>query len=348
MKRQREGYSDIEYARRNREKRNGRTGTRRQPDKRKGRTGRRKRKAPIFRYFVILIILVLLFVFLLSAGQFFQKTADPVSSSADDSGAELANLHSPNAVLVRLNPGGTGETAAQKNAGERIYPASLTKIMTAILAIENIDDAGQWLEVPAGIFPFLYEMDASVAGFEPGETVTAEALLYGVILESGAECCLTLADYTAGSEDAFVELMNRKAEKLGMDDTHFCNTTGLQDTNHYTTVEDLAVLLEYALKNQTFRQIFTSSSYTVESTDLHPEGFTMQSTLFENLGNPLVKGGEILGGKTGYTEEAGLCLASLAEVDGAEYILVTAHAEGSHETEPYHIEDAVNVFEQIS
>lgn len=347
MRKHRNEYSEIQY--KNRNSRNRRTDPGPVPRRRKGRTaGRRKRKAPVFRYFAVLAVLVILFVSLLSAGQFFRQRPEQVSPSAEDSGAELANLFSPNAVLVRLNDEGTGEIAAEKNADERIYPASLTKIMTAIVAVENIEDLGQWLEVPADIFPFLYEMDASVAGFEPGETVTAEALLYGVILPSGADCCLTLADFIAGSEDAFVDLMNRKAEKLGMTDTHFSNSTGLQDKNHYTTVRDLAVLLEYALKNQTFRQIFTSSYYTVEPTDLHPEGFTMQSTLFENLGTPQIKGGEILGGKTGYTGEAGLCLASLAKINGKEYILITAHAEGSHETEPYHIEDAVKVYEQIS
>lgn len=308
---------------------------------------RRKRKASLYNYLVILMILVILLTFLLAAKWYVQKPDYPVSSPTGTSQIKLNNLASPNAVLVRLNSDGTGEIMAQRNAAERIYPASLTKIMTAILAIENIDDMGQRLEVPYDFFPYLYEMDASMAGFEPGETATAEALVYGIILESGAECCLALADLLAGSEEAFTGLMNDKAEELGMTDTHFSNTTGLHDTNHYTTVSDLAVLLEYALKNPEFRKIFTSSYYTVEPTNMHPDGFTMQSTLFENLGDQNIKGGRILGGKTGYTDEAGLCLASLAEVNEEEYILITAHAAGSHETEQYHINDALNAFGQL-
>lgn len=345
---QRKRYSDDDRYRRKNSYRKGKRHQNSLPNKGNRQVYRsRKRKAVIFDSIVLLLILSILFVFLLFVRSRFDKGVNPVSSSAGIEGTELKNLNSSNAILVRLKDDGSGETIARKNADERIYPASLTKIMTAILAIENIEDMGHMLEMPADIFPYLYEMDASVAGFEPGETATAKELVYGVVLESGAECCLTLADFIAGSEDAFVELMNRKAKELGMTDTHFCNTTGLHDKNHYTTVRELSVLLEYALKNQEFRQIFTSSYYIVEPTDHHPDGFTMQSTLFENLGSPEMGDGQILGGKTGYTQEAGLCLASLAAIDGEEYILVTAHAEGSHETEQYHIDDAIKVYGQL-
>lgn len=184
-----------------------------------------------------------------------------------------------------------------------------------------------------------------MAGFLPGEETTLRELLYGILLPSGAECCLTAARYIAGSEDAYVELMNQRASELGMDNTHFTNCTGLQDTAHYSSPADIAVLLREALQNVTFREIFTSEYYYVQPTEQHPEGFTFWSTLFSQEGSNT--DGVILGGKTGYTQEAGLCLASLLSAGGREYILVTMGAPGSHETEPYHIEDALNVGRQL-
>ena len=151
----------------------------------------------------------------------------------------------------------------------------------------------------------------------------------------------------AGSEEAFAAMMNEKAQELELYDTHFCNATGLHDPQHYSTVEDIAQLLQYALQNQTFREAFTSSRYSTFPTVQHPEGFTFYSTMFTAMESPEVTGGVILGGKTGYTEEAGLCLASLAEIEGKEYILVTANAAGSHQTEPYHTIDAANVYSQV-
>lgn len=254
------------------------------------------------------------------------------------------NLYSPNAVLWDL----TGNTIlAEYRSREKIYPASLTKIMTAILAIENTDDLEKKMIMPSDIFWKLYIEGASMAGFQPKEEVQLRDLLYGMLLPSGAECCLAFADEIAGSEKAFVKLMNQKALELGMNDTHFCNATGLHEEDHYSTVKDIAVLLQYALLNEEFRAAFTSSSYSTQSTEQHPGGFTLHSTMFEDLDSPEVPGGEILGGKTGYTDEAGLCLASLAKVGEKEYILVTAKADVTHDTKPLHILDAVSVYGRI-
>ena len=153
-----------------------------------------------------------------------------------------------------------------------------------------------------------------MAGFEPGETATYQDLLYGALLPSGGECCAALAQNIAGSEEAFVEKMNEKAADLELPHTHFTNTTGLQDVNHYSSVEDMASILEEALKNQTFREIFTTKTYSVAPTNLHPEGFTFHSSMFETM------------------EEAG----------------IQDHADGSHDTDPYHILDAVSVYGQLA
>ena len=255
------------------------------------------------------------------------------------------NLHSPCAILVRLSD---KAVLMQKQSDERIYPASLTKMMTAVMAIENIPDLQKKIGLPSSIFQPLYKADASMAGFQPGEKVRAVDLLYGALLPSGAECCVGLADETSGSEQNFVKKMNRKAEQLAMSKTHFANSTGLQNENHYTTVKDLSLLLGYAIQNKTFREIFTSSRHSTAATNKHPNGITFTSTLSQNLKNQTLPGGEILGGKTGYTDEAGLCLASLAKIDGEEYILVTAGAKGDHKTEQYDIDDAREVYKELS
>ncbi len=278
---------------------------------------------------------------------FFTGSGKSMFSGSDEipeGNINLNTLYSPYAVLVDLE---SGNVLAEQNSAERMYPASLTKIMTALIAIEETEDMEQTTTLPSDIFPSLYEENASLAGFQPGETVTWKDLLYGVMLPSGAECCLTFARQIAGSEGAFVDLMNKKAEELGMNDTHFANATGLQDKKHYSTVRDIAVLLRYALGNETFRQVFTARRYSVPPTAYHSEGFTFYNTMFQAMDNAGISDDDILGGKTGYTEKAGLCLASLAEINDREYILVTAKADGNHYTEPYHVIDAENVYGQI-
>lgn len=256
----------------------------------------------------------------------------------------LDKLNSPNAILISLKD---HTKLLEKNSEEKIYPASLTKIMTAIVAIENLPDLKGEIKLTNSTFRGLYEADAPMAGFQPGEQVRAIDLLYGVILPSGAECCMGLANTIAGSEPSFVKKMNQKAAELGMKNTHFENVTGLQNENHYTTVEDLAILLCYALKNDTFREIFTSSRHSTPPTNKHADGITFNSTMFEKLNNKNIIGGEILGGKTGYTSTAGLCLASLSKVDNQEYVLVTAGAKGDSHSEQFNITDAIAVYSNI-
>lgn len=188
-----------------------------------------------------------------------------------------------------------------------------------------------------------------MAGFAPGETVTAMDLLYGVMLPSGAESGIALAEKISGSEEAFVELMNQKAQELGMEGTHFTNSSGLHDENHYTTVRDLGILLMEALKNETFRQIFTARTYTTTPTQSNPSGITFEASVFKNMNTDQSARatGVIQGGKTGYTLEAGLCLASMGTVGGEEFLVITTGAQGSHETVQFNIEDALNLYAAI-
>lgn len=277
----------------------------------------------------------------------FDNRATPIPRSTEpDFTVSISpdKLNSSNAILVRLID---NTVLMQKNSEEKIYPASLTKMMTTIVAIEKLHDLNEKIKLTKSMFEGLYEADASMAGFQPGEEVRAIDLLYGVMLPSGAECCIALADHIAGSEQNFVKLMNQKAEDLGMKNTHFENTTGLHNENHYTTVKDIAILLSNALQNDTFREIFTTFRHSTLPTNKHPGGITFYSTMYERLGNQNIIDGKILGGKTGYTDEAGLCLASLAKVGKQEYILITAGAKGDHQSEQYNIINALAVYNSI-
>lgn len=293
----------------------------------------------------VLCLIGIIFFLSLSIRQLFVYTVENAGTQGEvnDSGTgdSLNQLYSASAILVDHD---SGRILAEKHAGKKIYPASLTKIMTALLVVEYTENLDEVTVIPEYFFPELYAEEASMAGFQPGETVRFRDLLYGILLPSGAECCRTAADWIAGSEEAFAELMNEKAEELGMKHTHFCNSTGLHDADHYSTAKDISVLLQYALEKEAFREAFTCSQYSVPPSDQHPEGFTFYSTLSPFWEQMQISGGEILGGKTGYTEEAGLCLASLGQAGGKEYILVTAKAKGSHDTKPYHVLDAAKVY----
>ena len=172
----------------------------------------------------------------------------------------LDGLNSPHAILLRAD---SGEVLAEKDADSTIYPASMTKMMTALLAIEANPDLDTPVTLPEEIFPALQAQNASLAGFQAGETATVRDLLYGAMLPSGAECCEALAREVSGSEEAFAARMNQKAAELGMTSTHFCNPTGLHDPEHVSTVRDMARLTEAALQNETFRKLFTTERYTV-------------------------------------------------------------------------------------
>lgn len=260
--------------------------------------------------------------------------------------AAIEEAYSAHGEVIRVSD---GAVIARKGENERTYPASLTKIMTTLVAIEHLENLQEEITLQAEMFESLYAQDASMAGFAPGETVTAMDLLYGIMLPSGAESGIALAEQIAGSEEGFVELMNQKAAELGMEDTHFTNSSGLHDENHYTTVHDLGILLQEALKNETFREIFTTRSYTTTPTQENPSGITFEASVFKNMNEDQSARatGVIQGGKTGYTQEAGLCLASMGLVGGEEFLVITTGAEGSHETVQWNIEDALNLYAAI-
>ena len=306
--------------------------------KKKKRTSKTKMLLCLMVEIVVVLVLLVIIGWDYGVEDWLKEVTTPIVKELD-----VGGVNSSHVVLMSANG---GKVIGEINGEEQIYPASLTKIMTVIVAIEELDDLEEKIMLDADIFPELYAGDATQAGFQAGEAVRAIDLLYGAILPSGAECCIGLADAIAGSEDAFVELMNKKAQKIGMENTHFCDTTGLHDPNHYSTAYDMAVLLKYAIRNDTFREIIETPRHSTGVTNIHPDGITYYSTMFKNLNDPTVTEGKILGGKTGYTNEAGLCLASFAEIGGREYILVTAGAPGNT-GEPLHVQDAVTIYNRL-
>jgi len=249
---------------------------------------------------------------------------------------ELPSLHSQNALLLNEQ----GDVLYEKNADAIIYPASLTKIMTAIVAIEMTDNLQTQTIVEPQTIANYTAQNASMAGFQAGDFVTMEDLLYGTLLASGADATGTLADAVAGSEDKFVTLMNNKAQELGMHETHFVNTSGLHDEAHVSTVRDISKLLRYALENPTFYQIFTSKNYTTYV----PNQLIITNSLFTKLPG---LDSPIIGGKTGYTPEAGLCLATIIEKEGKSFLFITTNAPSYIWNPPPHIEDALTAFKAL-
>lgn len=235
----------------------------------------------------------------------------------------------------------TNEVVASRNATERRYPASTTKIMTILTAVDYITDYNKTFTFSFEITDPLYIADATVAGFSDGEAINMTDMLYGAILPSGADATVGLAMSIAGGEEEFVKLMNKKAKELGLRDTHFTNSSGLFDENHYTTAEDMAVIIRAAMKNELCRKILSTYQYTTAATPQHPEGIPLTSTLFSYMYGTEPEGSDILGGKTGFVSESGYCIATFGESDaGTEYICVTLKGSGLWPT----VYDQINLY----
>ena len=236
-------------------------------------------------------------------------------------------VNSNYAILIERE---SGKIVAQKNYNVKMFPASLTKIMTLLVAVEQNSDLNATFEMTFEIIDPLYRQDASLAGFTGGEFVKVIDLMYGAILPSGADATYALAVHTAGSEEAFVELMNDKVKELGLKNTHFANTSGLHDESNYTTAYDMAIILKAASENQLAAKILSTYQYTTNPTPQHPDGILLTSTLFSRMvGDEPENDSLILGGKTGFVNESGNCIASFGKAaNGTEYIFVTGDAKG--------------------
>ena len=234
------------------------------------------------------------------------------------------------AVLIDLD---TRTVLAEKNADTVISPASMTKILTVLVAAEHITEAelDDTFTMTIDITDYCYVNGCSVVGLMVDETVSVRELFYGTILPSGADAALGLATYVAGSQEAFVTLMNEKLEELGIADTaHFTNCVGLFDEDHKCTVSDMAVILEAAMDNDLCREVLGARTYETLPTADHPEGQILSNWFLRRIEDKDTGGIEVTGAKTGYVVESGNCAASYGErPDGRRYICVTADAHSA-------------------
>lgn len=223
----------------------------------------------------------------------------------------------------------------EKNIQERTNIASLTKIMTTITAIEKINNLDDYVTITSEMLSNI-KYDASLAGLKIGDKLTYKDLLYASILPSGADATQALAYSLSGSINNFVNDMNALAKKIGMESSNFVNVTGLDIDNHYSTINDLLKMLQYSLKNETFKTIYTTKSYTLSN------GLVVDATVkkYNNLMKLDIS--RITGSKTGYTNKAGLCISSIFESNNHEFIFISTNAEfiyGNY----YNLKDNLNI-----
>lgn len=274
-----------------------------------------------------------------------QSVTQPLVTDADKPGFD-ETINSDSAIIINA---GNGDILYEKAADTQRAPASLVKMMTVYVAIKNCDDVNRELKMPKDAYKGLEESRASQSGIKAGETVTVRDLLYAAMLSSGGDAANALALITSGNIKSFVDLMNDEAKKMGLDSTVFKNPTGLDAEGQVSTCRDMARLVKGALGNTLFKEVFTARTYTTTPNESHPEGLTLSHTMTKDLNTFQryfdTSGYEIIGGKTGYTENAGNCLVTLADKSKApEFVVVTMHATGTGDQYYQAFHDAVTLY----
>lgn len=242
-----------------------------------------------------------------------------ITVQAEESWPEQPVTQSPCAIVMEAS---TGTILYEKNIEERHYPASITKIMTAYVALENssLDEVVTFSE------ECVYSTEGSGIARDVGEQMTMEQCLYGMMLESSNECAYAIAEHVGGTMEHFVDMMNEKAAELGCENTHFANPHGLHDEEHYTSCYDMALIARAAWENEDFRTITGTSNYAIPPTNKHPNDTTYLSNHNKLLHEYNQDSDYIypycVGGKTGYTTVANSTLVSYAQKDGMTLICV--------------------------
>lgn len=254
---------------------------------------------------------------------------------------KIENISSEYAVLLDED---TNTVLAGKGATRRVYPASLTKVLTLISALDLVEDTSATAKLTGDDISGLYEREASVAGFVAGEKIPFKGLLYGLILPSGADAALGIEKAVAGNKNLFSAMMNIEAYKMGLKDSNFSESTGLHNKINYSTPLDLAVIFNYALDNKTGREVLSTPYHKIEGLDKHPEGLEVWSHTFSYMSDVDMDGFTITAGKTGYTGEAKVCMMTEAQKDGHKYILVTLFAPNSRTM----CEDHINIYKEYT
>lgn len=261
-----------------------------------------------------------------------------VSAKAEDYWPQAPETASPSIMLMEAS---TGTVLYEKNSDEAHYPASITKIMTTLLALEN----GNLSDTVTFSDDAINNTEGSGIARDYGEEMTLEQCLYGVMLESANECAYAVAEHVGGTVEHFVDMMNEKAKELGCTNTHFNNPHGLQDENHYTTAHDMALIAQAAYQNETFRIIIGTKIYTIPPTNKHPNEETTLRNHHDMLctyhnANRKYLYPYCVGGKTGYTATANSTLVTYAEKDGMTLICVVMDTQS-----PNQFIDTVNLFD---
>lgn len=249
-------------------------------------------------------------------------------------------IYSSGSVLIDAK---TGKILLQKDMNKQLYPASTTKILTAILAIENLNldskltaSRSAVMSIPSGY---------SNAGIKVGESLSVSDLLEMFLIHSANEVGYIFAEEISGNIDNFANLMNQKASELGCTNTHFTNPSGIHDVNHYSTAYDMALIAKYCMQNETFRNIVNKKSCKFSATDLYPE-----ERYFKNTNSLLDSSNRYyyeyaIGIKTGFTTQAKNCLIAGAKKDGIELIAVMLGAEATENGQSGRYVDAKNFFD---
>ena len=232
-------------------------------------------------------------------------------------------IYAESGILVDLD---TQEILYSKNIDKQLYPASITKVMTTLVAIESSSP-----EEPVTFSQHALdsiEWDSSNIGCRLNETLTMEQCWYAMMLNSANEVCCGVAEHISGSIEAFVEKMNQKAAELGCTNTHFSNPNGLPDETHYTTAHDMALIANAAYQNETFRQIFSTRQYEIPPTPQYTETRYLYNhhKMMQPDTEYYYEG--CLGGKTGYTETALNTLVTIASRNGKNLLCVTMRTQG--------------------
>lgn len=260
-----------------------------------------------------------------------------VDVKAADYWPDAPETLSPGVILMEES---TGTILYEKNSDEAHYPASITKIMTTLLALEN----GNLSDMVTFSDDAINNTEGSGIARDYGEQMTLEQCLYGVMLESANECAYAVAEHVGGTVENFVDMMNAKAKELGCTNTHFANPHGLQDENHYTTAHDMALIAQAAYQNETFRIIIGTKMYTIPPTNKHAEETVLRNhhdmlCTYHNANRKYLYP-YCVGGKTGYTATANSTLVTYAEKDGMTLICVVMDTQS-----PNQFIDTVNLFD---
>lgn len=252
-------------------------------------------------------------------------TSDASSCENTDLWPTGPDIESESAILMDMN---TGTVLYSKNMNEELYPASTTKIMTTLLALEHcsLDEVVTFSHNAV----FSIEAGSSHIGITEGEQLTMEQCLYGIMLESANEVSNAVAEHVAGSIEEFANMMNEKATELGCQNTHFNNANGLPDENHYSSAYDLALIGRAAMQNETFRKITSTTTYTIPPTNLQEESRPL-SNHHKMLPKRLYAYADCIGGKTGYTTVARQTLVTFAKRGDLELVCVVMKVESPNQ-----------------